>query len=70
MTSKSLAQAHQAIAIDVHVLKTKSGFFGVGYQVVLNGEVRMTCYGRRAKKNANKEAAKVKARLEHRPDPE
>lgn len=54
---------------DIQVVKTKSGFFGVGYEVVLDGEVRLTAYGPNAKANAKKEAAKVAARLSHQPDP-
>lgn len=55
---------------DIQVLKTTKPFFGVGYEVVLDGEVRLTCYGPNAKANAAKEAAKTAARLSHQPDPQ
>lgn len=54
---------------DIQVRKTPSGFFGIGYEVVLDDEIRMTCYGPSAKDNANKEALKIAARLSHQPDP-
>lgn len=55
---------------NIQVLKTTKPIFGVGYEVVLNGEVRLTCYGPNAKANAAKEADKVTARLSHQPDPQ
>lgn len=54
----------------VEVFKTESTHFGVGYEIHLDGDVHVTVYGPNAGVRAFKEAERVRARIEHRPDPQ
>lgn len=58
--------------MDNHLIevKTNSTMMGIGYAVLLDGVVLMTCYGPNAHANALKEADKGRARLSHQPDPQ